>query len=73
MVLHAAIGRNDGAGHFIKMVHNGIDTVICSLFAMLSNDENRFGMSNKECTSFKEWNEGDLKSYLIEITGYSQL
>lgn len=60
----------DGAGHFVKMVHNGIEygdmQLICEAYQImkellcLSYDE----MHNV----FKEWNEGELNSYLIEIT-----
>ncbi|MDY3128348.1 MAG: NADP-dependent phosphogluconate dehydrogenase [Corynebacterium sp.] len=60
----------DGAGHFVKMVHNGIEyadmQVIGEAYQLL-----RFGagMEPKEISEvFKEWNSGDLDSYLIEIT-----
>jgi 6-phosphogluconate dehydrogenase len=61
---------NDGAGHFVKMVHNGIEygdmQLICECYQMMKDG---LGMSNKEMYEvFKEWNEGELKSYLIEIT-----
>lgn len=59
-----------GAGHFVKMVHNGIEygdmQLICEAY-MLMRD--LLGMSADEMSRvFKEWNEGELNSYLIEIT-----
>lgn len=60
----------DGAGHFVKMVHNGIeygDMQIINEAYHLMND--MLGMSADEMHEvFKEWNKGDLDSYLIEIT-----
>jgi 6-phosphogluconate dehydrogenase len=58
-----------GAGHFVKMVHNGIEygdmQLICEAYQMMRC----MGMSNDEMHQvFAEWNEGDLDSYLIEIT-----
>ena len=63
------IGEN-GAGHFVKMVHNGIEygdmQMICEVYQMMKQG---LGMSNDEMHEvFKEWNEGQLDSYLIEIT-----
>jgi 6-phosphogluconate dehydrogenase len=63
------VGEN-GAGHFVKMVHNGIEygdmQMICETYQMMKD---LLGMSNKEMFEvFKEWNEGELDSYLIEIT-----
>jgi 6-phosphogluconate dehydrogenase len=63
------VGEN-GAGHFVKMVHNGIEygdmQLICECYQMMKVG---LGMSNKEMYEvFKEWNEGELSSYLIEIT-----
>ena len=63
------VGEN-GAGHFVKMVHNGIEygdmQMICETYQMMSAG---LGMSNTEMHEvFKEWNEGELDSYLIEIT-----
>ncbi|MGI6174787.1 MAG: decarboxylating NADP(+)-dependent phosphogluconate dehydrogenase [Christensenellales bacterium] len=63
------VGEN-GAGHFVKMVHNGIEygdmQLICEAY-MLMKDV--LGMSADEMHEvFKEWNEGELNSYLIEIT-----
>ena len=68
---------NDGAGHFIKMVHNGIEygdmQMICEAYSLMKN---MLGMTNKEMeAAFHDWNQGELDSYLIEITseimGYS--
>ena len=63
------VGDN-GAGHFVKMVHNGIEygdmQLICECYQMMKEG---LGISNKEMYEvFKEWNEGELSSYLIEIT-----
>ena len=63
------VGEN-GAGHFVKMVHNGIEygdmQMICETYQMMKQG---LGMSNEEMHEvFKEWNEGELDSYLIEIT-----
>lgn len=60
----------EGAGHFVKMVHNGIEygdmQLICEAYHLLKSV---LGLSNDELHQvFKEWNEGDLDSYLIEIT-----
>ncbi|MFT4092410.1 MAG: decarboxylating NADP(+)-dependent phosphogluconate dehydrogenase [Niabella sp.] len=59
-----------GAGHFVKMVHNGIEygdmQLICEVYQVMKN---LLGMSAGEMHEvFKEWNEGELDSYLIEIT-----
>src|SRR5512140_3666426 len=63
------VGEN-GAGHFVKMVHNGIEygdmQLITEAYQLLRD---LLGMSPDEMHKvFKEWNEGDLGSYLIEIT-----
>lgn len=63
------VGDN-GAGHFVKMVHNGIEygdmQLICEAYQIMKN---LLGMSTDEMHSvFEEWNKGDLDSYLIEIT-----
>ena len=60
----------DGAGHFGKMVHNGIEygdmQLICETYQIMKD---LLGMSNAEMHDvFAKWNEGDLDSYLIEIT-----
>ena len=59
-----------GAGHFVKMVHNGIEygdiQLICECYQIMKDI---LGMSNEEMHEvFAEWNKGDLDSYLIEIT-----
>ncbi len=63
------VGEN-GAGHFVKMVHNGIEygdmQMICETYHLMKQG---LGMSNSEMRDvFAEWNEGELNSYLIEIT-----
>jgi 6-phosphogluconate dehydrogenase len=60
----------DGAGHYVKMVHNGIEygdmQLIAESYAVLKNV---LGLSNQELAKvYTEWNEGELDSYLIEIT-----
>ena len=59
-----------GAGHFVKMVHNGIEygdiQLICECYQIMKDI---LGMTNEEMRgTFAEWNEGDLDSYLVEIT-----
>ena len=79
--ISAKVGDNDdipccdwvgeaGAGHYVKMVHNGIEygdmQLICEAYYILKHG---LGLTNQELYEvFKEWNEGDLDSYLIEIT-----
>jgi 6-phosphogluconate dehydrogenase len=63
------VGEN-GAGHFVKMVHNGIEygdmQLICEAYQIMRE---LLGMSADEMHQvFKEWNTGELDSYLIEIT-----
>ncbi|KHE72511.1 NADP-dependent phosphogluconate dehydrogenase [Halobacillus sp. BBL2006] len=60
----------EGAGHYVKMVHNGIEygdmQLICEAYFLLKNV---LGLSAQELHDvFAEWNEGELDSYLIEIT-----
>ena len=60
----------DGSGHFVKMVHNGIEygdmQLICEAYQIMKD---LLGMSVDEMHDiFKQWNEGELSSYLIEIT-----
>jgi len=60
----------DGAGHYVKMVHNGIEygdmQLICEAYYIMAN---ALGLSAPELHDvFAEWNQGDLDSYLIEIT-----
>jgi 6-phosphogluconate dehydrogenase len=65
-VIHIGPG---GAGHFVKMVHNGIEygdmQLICEAYALFQ----AAGMSAPEIGAvFDQWNQGELQSYLIEIT-----
>ncbi|MEM6279768.1 MAG: decarboxylating NADP(+)-dependent phosphogluconate dehydrogenase [Verrucomicrobiota bacterium] len=64
----AHIGKG-GAGHFVKMVHNGIEygdmQLICEAYEIFK----RAGISNDEMAEiFTKWNEGPLESFLIQIT-----
>ena len=79
--ISAKVGPNDdipccewvgprGAGHYVKMVHNGIEygdmQLICEAYQFLKD---AIGLSNDELYDvFAEWNRGELQSYLIEIT-----
>jgi 6-phosphogluconate dehydrogenase len=63
------VGEN-GAGHYVKMVHNGIEygdmQLICEAYHLLAQG---LGLSADELHEvFAEWNQGELDSYLIEIT-----
>jgi len=63
------VGEN-GAGHFVKMVHNGIEygdmQIIAEAYHLMKEG---LGMTNDEMSDvFARWNRGDLESYLIEIT-----
>jgi 6-phosphogluconate dehydrogenase len=63
------VGEN-GAGHFVKMIHNGIEygdmQLICETYQIMKD---LLGLNYDEMYKvFKEWNEGELDSYLIEIT-----
>ena len=63
------VGEN-GAGHFVKMVHNGIEygdmQLICEAYQLLRDG---LGLSNEQMHEvFAEWNKTELDSYLIEIT-----
>lgn len=65
----AYIGPN-GAGHYVKMIHNGIEYIdmqlICEAYTLMSN---LLGMKAPEIGKvFEQWNQGDLDSYLIQIT-----
>jgi 6-phosphogluconate dehydrogenase len=59
-----------GAGHFVKMVHNGIEYGDMQLIAEIYDLLHRgAGMSNEGLADlFEEWNQGELKSFLVEIT-----
>jgi len=60
----------DGAGHFVKMVHNGIEYGDMQLIGEAYGLMGDLGLSADEMsTVFKTWNRGRLDSYLIEITG----
>ena len=66
-VMHIGEG---GAGHYVKMVHNGIEygdmQLICEAYAVFQ----AAGMSSDEMAEvFERWNDGELQSYLIQITG----
>ena len=66
-VMHIGEG---GAGHYVKMVHNGIEygdmQLICEAYAMFQ----AAGLSTDDMADvFEAWNEGALQSYLIQITG----
>jgi 6-phosphogluconate dehydrogenase len=65
----AYMGKN-AAGHYVKMVHNGIEYAIMQLISEVYDVLKRhLGLSNDELhTLFKKWNEGELQSFLIEIT-----
>jgi len=59
-----------GSGHYVKMVHNGIEygdmQLICEAYSLLKDG---LGLGNPELYDvFAEWNQGELDSYLIEIT-----
>ena len=58
-----------GAGHFVKMVHNGIEyadmQMICEAYALMKS----LGMTPMQMSAvFREWGQGELSSYLIDIT-----
>ncbi|XP_071110048.1 6-phosphogluconate dehydrogenase, decarboxylating-like [Haliotis cracherodii] len=60
----------DGAGHFVKMVHNGIEygdmQLICEAYHLMKS---ALGLSHQEMADvLDDWNKGELKSFLIEIT-----
>jgi 6-phosphogluconate dehydrogenase len=60
----------NGAGHYVKMVHNGIEygdmQLICESYALLRD---ALGLDAEELSKvFSDWNRGDLDSFLIEIT-----
>ena len=67
----AAIGVGpSGSGHFVKMVHNGIEygdmQMICEAYHIMKS---ALKLSNDEIAKvFDEWNKSELNSYLIEIT-----
>ena len=60
----------DAAGHYVKMVHNGIEYAIMQLISECYDLlHNGLGLNNDELHEvFKQWNEGEMKSFLLEIT-----
>ncbi|MDO9286818.1 MAG: decarboxylating NADP(+)-dependent phosphogluconate dehydrogenase [Aquabacterium sp.] len=65
-VMHIGPG---GAGHYVKMIHNGIEygdmQLICEAYSLLQ----AAGMSTDQMAAvFEQWNDGELQSYLIQIT-----
>ncbi len=66
-VIHIGPG---GAGHYVKMIHNGIEYGDMQLICEAYNIFKHAGFSTDEMAGiFNEWNDGDLQSYLIQITG----
>src|SRR6195952_3838969 len=66
-VIHIGPG---GAGHYVKMIHNGIEYGDMQLICEAYNIFKHAGFTTDEMAAiFNEWNEGDLQSYLIQITG----
>ncbi|MFT4204775.1 MAG: NADP-dependent phosphogluconate dehydrogenase [Chitinophagaceae bacterium] len=60
----------DAAGHYVKMVHNGIEYAIMQLLSEVYDLLHRgLGLTNEELYDvFAKWNEGELNSFLVEIT-----
>ena len=66
-VIHIGPG---GAGHYVKMIHNGIEYGDMQLICEAYNIFKHAGFTTDEMAAvFNQWNEGDLQSYLIQITG----
>ncbi len=66
-VIHIGPG---GAGHYVKMIHNGIEYGDMQLICEAYNIFKHAGFTTGEMAAiFNDWNEGDLQSYLIQITG----
>ena len=64
----AYLGK-EGAGHYVKMVHNGIEYAIMQLISESYTLLKHAGLNNDELHEiFKRWNEGALQSFLVEIT-----
>ncbi|MEP6597531.1 MAG: NADP-dependent phosphogluconate dehydrogenase [Ginsengibacter sp.] len=61
---------NDAAGHYVKMVHNGIEYAIMQLLSECYDIlHNGLGLNNSELQKiFTEWNKGEMNSFLLEIT-----
>ena len=66
-VIHIGPG---GAGHYVKMIHNGIEYGDMQLICEAYNIFKHAGFTTDEMAAvFNQWNEGDLQSYLVQITG----
>ena len=66
-VIHIGPG---GAGHYVKMIHNGIEYGDMQLICEAYNLFQAAGFTTAEMAAiFNEWNEGELQSYLVQITG----
>ncbi|MFN0127734.1 MAG: decarboxylating NADP(+)-dependent phosphogluconate dehydrogenase [Verrucomicrobiales bacterium] len=66
-VIHIGPG---GAGHYVKMIHNGIEYGDMQLICEAYNIFKHAGIPTHEMAAiFNQWNEGELQSYLIQITG----
>lgn len=60
---------NTAAGHYVKMVHNGIEYAVMQMISEVYSVLKNAGFSNAELHEiFNEWNAGELQSFLIEIT-----
>ena len=61
---------NDAAGHYVKMIHNGIEYAIMQLISECYDLlHNALGLNNDELHKvFAEWNSGEMRSFLLEIT-----
>ncbi len=61
---------NDAAGHYVKMVHNGIEYALMQLISECYDImKHGCGMTNADIHEvFKQWSEGDMQSFLLEIT-----
>lgn len=62
---------NNAAGHYVKMVHNGIEYAIMLMISEVYDFlKTKLGLTNEELAEvFQKWDSGDMKSYLLEITG----
>ena len=61
---------NEAAGHYVKMVHNGIEYAVMQLISECYDImHNGLGLNNEELHEvFKQWNKGEMQSFLLEIT-----
>ena len=66
------LARPGFAGHFVKMVHNGIEYGVMQLIAETYDLMKRgLGLNDDELRDiYAAWNQGELNSYLVEITGH---